>query len=57
MARFFTENPGETQLTSAQVAATVNQNGRFTESEIDSALVGMSNENKIMYSEGIVYLI
>lgn len=51
------DNAGVEQIAFDDVVAIVNRNESFTKEEIEASLVKMSDENKIMYSDGIAYLI
>lgn len=61
MGRYFAQNSGQLEVPFEEILQQVN-NGltgieAFTVTETEAALVEMSNENKIMYTNGVVYLI
>ncbi|CAO3628476.1 unnamed protein product [Mucor hiemalis] len=57
LVRSFMDNAGTEQIAFDDVTAIVNRNESFSKEEIEASLVKMSDENKIMYSDGIAYLI
>ncbi|KAI7897335.1 MCM2/3/5 family-domain-containing protein [Mucor mucedo] len=61
LGRYFAHNPDATEITFESVLQEVNRDlsgdEAFSVTETETALVEMSNENKIMYSGGVVYLI
>lgn len=61
MGRYFAQNSGQLEVLFDDILEEVNRglNGdeSFTVVETEAALVEMSNENKIMYTNGVVYLI
>ncbi|KAI9250852.1 MCM2/3/5 family-domain-containing protein [Helicostylum pulchrum] len=61
LGRYFAQNSGQLEVPFEEILQQVN-NGltgieAFTVTETEAALVEMSNENKIMYTNGVVYLI
>lgn len=61
LGRYFAQNSGQLEvpfdIIQQEVNAGLTGDEAFTFMETEAALVEMSNENKIMYSSGIVYLI
>lgn len=61
LGRYFAQNSDELEVSFDNILQEVNRglsgDEAFTVAETEAALVEMSNENKIMYSGGVVYLI
>lgn len=61
LGRYFAQNSDATEISFDSVLQEVNRglsgDEAFSVTETEAALVEMSNENKIMYSGGVVYLI